>query len=106
MSEKHQINTIINDDGTLNTVAFVSFMQQQLDISVTILQRLDNLDRNVATLSHESDDFVRKKEFMPLEKRVDGLERWQIKIMAFGTAFGTVVGFVGPIIADWLRSLL
>jgi len=110
---KREVNQIIQDSGKINTVAFVSCMQELFDTNQTILNRIDNLDRNVSLLSGASEQYFRKEDFSvhiredfrPLADRTASLERWQLKIITFGTAFGAIVGFLGPIVMNQIGKL-
>lgn len=112
-TKERKVSRIVEDDGKLNVVEFVSFMQEIADVNLTILSRLDNLDNNVASLSGETEDFVRKKEFgqfnsevvKPIEVRVGRLEKWQIKVVSIASVVGAATSMIGGIILQRLASM-
>ena len=110
--KKRSVNQIVNNDGTLNVVAFVSYMQELTDLNQAIFDRLENVDRNIAALSGETDSFLRRhefhsfynKEYTPLSLQVVSLNNWKLRVIAYGTAFGAFMGFVGPLVIGWLEK--
>lgn len=77
-----------------------------------IVERLDRIDRMQDMASRERAEMLRtvnfdvflNSDFKPLEQRVDGLERWQLKIVAYASIAGAVVSLLGTFIIEKVLS--
>lgn len=114
---KDTISDIVTPSGKINPVPFVSFMQDlkasidSIHVQLADLKsRIDNTDRNVASLTKETETFFRKSEhtvfvterILPLEKTVNDLIN--IKNRALGVLI--VLGLFAGAVAGWIWDKL
>lgn len=79
---------IANPDGTINPLQLAMVIQR-------IFDRLDNIDRNVAHFSSESEGFVRKYDFEDFRKKeIAPLQKFRDEISTQLVKVSTIVGFV------------
>ncbi len=69
----------------------VAVLEEQMK---NLVKSVDALTSKIDTLTTKVDDnYVKKEDFMPVKKEVDGLKLWQVRVIATASVLGSLLGF-------------
>ncbi len=69
----------------------VAVLEEQMK---NMVKSVDVLASKIDTLTSKVDDnYVKKEDFMPVKKEVDGLKLWQVRVIATASVLGSLLGF-------------